>query len=146
MNKINSKNLYTERLDLKIPTMSEQHRLWEILSDENVNQYYFPAPDRIFKKNNLSKNKLDDLKLARKIFLKQLCNLERQKVFYESKIETVKNQEDSQKFTWSVFLKNSDILIGQITCQPKKNQSENIRDVGLLPQNIKDKVMLQKQQ
>lgn len=70
MNKINSKNLYTERLDLKIPTMSEQHRLWEILSDENVNQYYFPTPDRIFKKNNLSKNKLDDLKLARKIFFK----------------------------------------------------------------------------
>lgn len=130
MNKINSKNLYTERLDLKIPTMSEQHRLWEILSDENVNQYYFPTPDRILKKNNLSKNKLDDLKLARKIFLKQLCDWERQKVFYESKIETVKNQEDSQKFTWSVFLKNSDILIGQITCQPKKNQSENIRDVG----------------
>lgn len=78
----------------------------------------------------MSKNKLDDLKLARKIFLKQLCDWERQKVFYESKIETVKNQEDSQKFTWSVFLKNSDILIGQITCQPKKNQSENIRDVG----------------
>ena len=30
MNKINSKNLYTDRLELRIPTMEEQHRLWEI--------------------------------------------------------------------------------------------------------------------
>lgn len=26
MNKINSKNLYTDRLELRIPTMEEQHR------------------------------------------------------------------------------------------------------------------------
>lgn len=52
MNKINSKNLYTSRLKLRIPTMEEQHRLWEILIDEDINQYYFPTPDRIFEKNN----------------------------------------------------------------------------------------------
>ena len=31
MNKIDSKNLYTNRLELRIPTMEEQYRLWEIL-------------------------------------------------------------------------------------------------------------------
>ena len=29
MNKIDSKNLYTDRLELRIPTMKEQHRIWE---------------------------------------------------------------------------------------------------------------------
>ena len=38
MNRMNSKNLYTDRLELRIPTMKEQHRLWEILIDENVNR------------------------------------------------------------------------------------------------------------
>ena len=38
MNKLNSKKLYTNRLELRIPTMKEQHRLWEILIDENVNR------------------------------------------------------------------------------------------------------------
>ena len=30
MNRINSKDLYTDRLELRISTMEEQHRLWEI--------------------------------------------------------------------------------------------------------------------
>ena len=50
MNKVNSINLYTDRLDLKIPTMEEQYRLWVTLTYKNVNQYYFPTPNRIFKK------------------------------------------------------------------------------------------------
>ena len=53
MKDINSKNLYSERLDLRIPTMDEQHRLWEILCIEDVNKYYFPTPDRIFNKYEL---------------------------------------------------------------------------------------------
>ena len=36
MNIIDSKQLNTERLELRIPTMNEQHRLWEILVDENM--------------------------------------------------------------------------------------------------------------
>ena len=51
MKNINSKRLYTERLELRIPTMEEQYRLWEILIDERVNRYYFPTPERIFVKN-----------------------------------------------------------------------------------------------
>ena len=130
MNRINSKNLYTDRLELRVPTMKEQHRLWEILADENVNQYYFPTPDRIFVKNNLSKDNIDDLKKARKIFMEQLSDWERQEPFYEKKIECIKMQDDSQKYTWSIFIKNTDTVIGQITCQPKDNEPENVRDVG----------------
>ena len=74
MKSIDSKNLYTDRLELRIPIMDEQHRLWEILINEEVNQYYFPTPDRIFNKNNLSKDNIDDLKTARKIFIEQLSD------------------------------------------------------------------------
>ena len=130
MNKLNSRNLYTSRLELRLPTMKEQHRLWEILLDENVNRYYFPTPDRIFIKNNLNKEDINDLKTARKLFISQLSDWKRQKPFYEKKIESIRLQEDSQKYTWSIFLKNTDTVIGQITCQPKDNEPENIRDVG----------------
>lgn len=130
MNKIDSKNLYTDRLDLRIPTMEEQHRLWEILINEDINQYYFPTPDRIFDKNNLSRDKLEDLKEARKIFMEQLSDWDRQKPFYEKKIECIQAQDDSQKFTWSIFLGGTDTVIGQITCQSKDNEPEDVRDVG----------------
>lgn len=33
MNKVNSINLYTDRLGLRIPTMKEQYRLLEIIID-----------------------------------------------------------------------------------------------------------------
>ena len=77
MNKIDSKELHTDRLDIKIPTMKEQHRLWEILIDEKVNRYYFPTPGRIFRKNELSDDNIEDLKKARKIFMEQLSDWER---------------------------------------------------------------------
>ena len=130
MNRIDSKNLYTNRLDLRIPTMKEQHRLWEILIDDEVNQYYFPTPDGIFVKNNLSKDNIDDLKKARKLFMERLSDWEKQKPFYEKKIESIRLQENDQKYTWSIFLKDTKTVIGQITCQPKDNEPENIRDVG----------------
>ncbi len=130
MNIIDSKNLYTDRLDLRIPTMMEQHKLWEVLCDEDVNKYYFPTPDRIFVKNNLNPKDINDLKEARRIFIEQLTDWERQKPFYEKKIECIKSQDNSQKFTWSIFLKGTDTVIGQITCQPKDNEPDNIRDVG----------------
>ena len=130
MNNINSKRLYTERLELRIPTMEEQYRLWEILIDERVNRYYFPTPERIFVKNNLSKDNIEDLKKARKLFMEQLSDWERQEPFYEEKIKSIQMQDDSQKYTWSIFLRGTNIVIGQITCQPKDNEPENIRDVG----------------
>ena len=57
------KDLTTERLILRKPSMNEQFTLWNILRDEKVNRYYFPTPDRIFVNNNLAK---DILKTCRK--------------------------------------------------------------------------------
>lgn len=37
MKDINSKNLFTERLELKITTMDEQRKLWSILRKERWN-------------------------------------------------------------------------------------------------------------
>ena len=62
--------------------------------------------------------------------MEQLSDWERQKPFYEKKIECIQAGDDSQKYTWSIFLKGTDIVIGQITCQPKDNEFEDIRDVG----------------
>ena len=131
MKNIPTRNLITERLIMRIPTMEEQLALWTILKDEKVNCYYFPTPDRIFNKYNLKKDQIDDLKKARKIFIEQFSDWERQKPFYEKKIEAIKKGDNSQKFTWSIFLKTGE-LIGQITVQPNDEYPDNpeIRDIG----------------
>ena len=131
MKNISIRDFETDRLIIKRPTMEEQFALWNILKNENVNRYYFPTPDRIFIKNNLSKDRIEDLKQARKIFMEQLNDWERQKPFYEQKIETINKEDNSQKYTWSIFLKNGE-PIGQITVQPKDEYSNNpeIRDIG----------------
>ena len=128
MNKINSKNLYTDRLELRIPTMEEQHRLWEILINEDVNKYYFPTPDSVFINNNLSKDSVEDLKKAREIFMKKLTDWDIQKPRYERKVESIQSQLNDNKYTWSIFLKDTNTVIGQITCYPKDNG--DIYDVG----------------
>lgn len=131
MNNIKIKEIETERLILKIPTMNEQKQLWNIVKNEEVNKYYFPTPDRIFNKYNLSKEKIEDLIEARKIFQEQLNDWERQEPFYQKKIIDIHNGENSQKFTWSIFLKDGTI-IGQMTVQPSNFYPYNsaIRDVG----------------
>lgn len=128
---INIRDIETDRLILKIPTMKEQKELWNILKEEKVNRYYFPTPDRIFNKNGLSKEKVEDLIEARKTFLEQLNDWKRQEPFYEKKIISIHNGDDSNKFTWSIFLKNSEV-IGQMTVQPSELSDGNpgIRDVG----------------
>lgn len=131
MRDIPIRNFETEHLLIKQPTMSEQYELWQILKDEKVNRYYFPTPDRIFEKNNLTKDKIEDLVVARRIFMEQLNDWERQKPFYEKKIESIVEGDNSQKFTWSIFTKEG-VPIGQITVQPKDEYSlqPEIRDVG----------------
>lgn len=131
MNNIKIRDIETERLILKVPTMDEQKQLWSILKREEVNKLYFPTPDRIFDKYNLQKGDIKDLMEARKIFQEQLNDWERQEPFYEKKIIDINNGENSQKFTWSVFLKNGPV-IGQMTVQPSSLYPNNpeIRDVG----------------
>lgn len=130
MKDINLKSLYTDRLDLRIPTMDEQYRLWDILRDEEVNRYYFPTPDRIFRNHDLSKTNIADLQTSRKIFMKDFTNWEIQEPFYKDKIKMIEEGEPSQKYTWSIFLRDTDTVIGQITCQPSENNPLDIRDVG----------------
>ena len=68
---------------------------------------------------------------ARRIFQEQLNDWERQLPFYEKKIVDINNGENSQMFTWSIFLKDGTI-IGQMTVQPSEQYPNNpeIRDVG----------------
>lgn len=131
MRNISIRNFETDRLLIKKPTMEEQFALWNIIRDENVNRYYFPTPDRIFVKNNLSKYNAEDLKQARKIFMEQLNDWERQQSFYEKKIKAINEEDNNQKYTWSIFLKTGE-PIGQITVQPKDEYADNpeIRDIG----------------
>ena len=131
MRNIPIRNFETEHLLIKQPTMNEQYELWQILKDEKVNRYYFPTPDRIFEKNNLSKDKIEDMVVARKIFMDQLNDWERQKPFYEKKIESIVSGDNSQKFTWSIFTKEG-VPIGQLTVQPNDEYSSQpeIRDIG----------------
>lgn len=131
MKNISIRNFETDRLLIKKPTMEEQYRLWNTLKEEKVNKYYFPTPNRIFKKNNLNSNDIEDLKRARKIFMEQLNDWDRQQPFYEKKIESINNEDNSQKYTWSIFLKSGE-PIGQITVQPKEGYEDNpeIRDIG----------------
>jgi len=130
MNKVDSKNLITDRLELRIPTMEEQHRLWEILTNEDVNRYYFPTPEGIYINNNLSKDNVEDMKKAREIFMKKFCNWEIQEPRYENKVASIQSQENDNKYTWSIFLKGTNTVIGQITCFSKDGKPENIKDVG----------------
>ncbi len=114
----NDREIETDRLILKVPTMDEQYELWKILKDEKVNQYYMPTPSRY--NNN------------RKEFLNDLQNWEMQKKFYEYKINNL--DDDANKYTWSIFLKNGEV-IGQMTVQPAKEKvnptgDKGIRDVG----------------
>lgn len=131
MKNISIRDFETDRLILKVPTMSEQFALWNILIDEKVNRYYFPTPNRIFVKNNLTKDNIASLKEARALFMEQLNDWERQKPFYDKKIESINKEENSQKFTWSIFLKEGE-PIGQITVQPNDDYPDTpeIRDVG----------------
>ena len=124
-------NLETGRLILKKPTIDEQFALWNILKEEKVNRYYFPTPDRIFIKNNLKEDNIYDLKKARKIFMEQLSDWNRQKPFYDNKILDILNEEPNQKYTWSIFLRTNE-PIGQITVQPQEKYPNNpeVRNVG----------------
>ena len=115
MNLIGAKNIETDRLLLMIPTMKEQYDLWNILRKENVNRWYMPTPDRFNGDRNAFQIALNDWN--------------KQEKFYQMKIDSL--NDNSNMFTWSIFLKDGTI-IGQMTVQPKKEFPNNpeIRDVG----------------
>ncbi len=107
-------NLETDRLYLKRPTMDEQYDLWNIQKQRNVYRYYMSIPTRF---NN-----------DREAFEQELNDWEKQKKWYQLKIDNL--EEDSDKYTWSIFLKNGEV-IGQMSVQPN-NKYDNvaIRNIG----------------
>lgn len=115
MRLIKDRNIETERLYLKIPTMLEQYDLWKILKQEKVNKFYMATPTRF--NNN------------RQAFQESLNNWEKQKIFYQNKINNLNSND--YIFTWSIFLKNGEV-IGQITVQPNEEYENNpeIRNIG----------------
>lgn len=111
MNFLGSKTIETDRLILKSQTMEEQKRLWEILMIPEVNKYFLAVPPKF-------REKLKDWNI--------------QKKYYEEQMEKSK---DKDVFKWSIFLKDSNICIGMVSCQKSYDENNNlnnpdVRDVG----------------
>lgn len=114
MNKIKPRELHTERLDIRIPRYEDQYDLWNIQKQEKVNIYYQSTPSR-FK--------------TRKEYQDALQDWESQKKWYYLKIENL--DKDSDMYSWTIFLKDTDKPIGQITVQPNDRYDDlNIRNIG----------------
>lgn len=114
INELEIDEFETERLLIKRPTMNEQKDLWNILRDEKINNLYFPTPKRF---NG-----------DRDAFLKELNDWHIQEKWYKLKVESL--NDDSNIFTWSIFLKDTGEVIGQMTVQPSAKSHPEIRDVG----------------
>lgn len=103
---IGTKELVTERLVLKKQTMKEQKRLWEILTIPEVNKYYLVIPKK-------RKEKFLDWNI--------------QEEFYNKKVNP---DNPNEFFQWSIFLKDTDICIGQLSVQESDCDDKAIRDIG----------------
>ena len=108
MKYLGSKTLETERLIIKPQTMKEQKRLWEILMIPEVNKYFLTVPQK---------------------FGEKLKDWEKQEDYYK---EDMKHANDNDVFRWSIFLKDTGICIGRISCQETEFDNPSIRDVGWL--------------
>ncbi len=114
MKRIKPIEFHTERLDLRIPKKEDQFYLWNIMKQENVNIYYQSTPSR-FK--------------TRKEYQEALQDWESQKKWYYLKIENL--DKDSDMYSWTIFLKETNKPIGQITVQPNERYNDlNIRNIG----------------
>ncbi len=107
MNMSGSKVIKTNRLDLKPSSMAEQKRLWEILMIPEVNKVYLTSGKK-------HANNPDH------------WTWETQEKFYQYKIDKAL---DPDVFCWSVFLKDTDTVIGQVSAQ-EQGEDITIRDVG----------------
>lgn len=106
MNLIGTKELETERLLLKVPTMKEQHKLWKILMIPEVNKYYLTI---------------------NKKFKDRLLSWEKQEPFYKQKVD---GALDENRFEWSIFVKETGECIGQINAHNREDLPCDAKDVG----------------
>lgn len=105
MKNLGSRFLATSRLELKSQTMKEQKHLWEILMLPEVNCFYLTVSTP---RDNL-------------------MNWELQKEFYKKAKE---HADDLDVYKWSIFLKGTDICIGQIDSHQIDNLDPSIRGIG----------------
>ena len=114
MKRIKPRELHTDKLDIRIPRYEDQYDLWNIQKQEKVNIYYQSTPSR-FK--------------TRREYQEALQDWESQKKWYYLKIENL--DKDSDMYSWTIFLKDTDKPIGQITVQPNDRYDDlNIRNIG----------------
>jgi len=104
MRNLGSKLIITDRLELRPQTIDEQKRLWEILMIPEVNKYFLTVPLNL-------REKLQDWS--------------KQETFY---IEDMKHANDVDVYRWSVFLKETNICIGRLTCHERSTEDSNIVD------------------
>lgn len=114
MKKVIPKELHTSRLDIKIPRYEDQYDLWNIQKQERVNIYYQSTPSR-FK--------------TRREYQEALQDWESQKKWYYLKVDNL--DKDSDMYTWTIFLRETNKPIGQITVQPNNEYEDlSIRNIG----------------
>ena len=111
MKYLGSKTIETDRLILKAQTMEEQHYLWSVLMNPDVNRYYLTVPKK---------------------YAEKLKDWNKQEEYYQDEI---KHANDLDVFKWSVFIKDSKECIGRVTCHEAKSEgyetdNPSIRGVG----------------
>ncbi len=107
MNYLGSKEIETERLFLKTPTMKEQKRLWEILMMPEVNRYFLTVPSK---------------------FREKLSDWNQQEEYYKRDVE---HAGDSDIFRWSIFLKDTGECIGRISCHEAHDEDPEVMDPSI---------------
>ena len=101
MNKLGSKTLETKRLLLHKTEEKDLKEIWNILCIDEVNKYYLTA--------------------------KLNYDWEKEKKWQYKKLENAANPD---VFVWTIELKDTNEIIGQISVQEREDEVESIRDIG----------------
>ncbi len=101
MNKLGSKTLETKRLLLHKTKEKDLKEIWSILCIDSVNKYYLTA--------------------------KLNYDWEKEVKWQYKKLENASNLD---VFQWTIELKDTNEIIGQISVQARENEPEEIRDIG----------------
>jgi len=104
---LGSKTIETDRLILKSQTMEEQHYLWSVLMQPDVNRYYLTVPKK---------------------FSEKLKDWNKQEEYYKKDME---HANDLDVFRWSIFIKETGHCIGRVSCHPASDEDSEINDPSI---------------
>lgn len=107
MKYLGSKFLETERLELRPQTMQEQKYLWELLMIPEVNRYYLTVPVK---------------------FREKLKDWSKQEEYYMIDME---HANDNNVFRWSIFLKETGVCIGRVSCHEAHDEDNEVNDSSI---------------